>query len=63
MTQYNVDHKFSSPYRVQEAMRPLAYIPGSLRSLQVQFEKSLSSYFDVFTVDEWIEQVGTYPRR
>jgi hypothetical protein len=31
-----VDHKFSSPYRVQETMRALAYMPGSLKSLQLQ---------------------------
>ena len=56
MTQYNVDHDFSSPYRVLETTRPLLYLPGSLRSLQVQFEKSLLAYFDRYTVDEWIEQ-------
>ena len=56
MTQYNVDHKFSSPYRVQEMMRPLAYLPGNLRSLENQVEKALSSFFDGYTVAEWIEQ-------
>jgi len=56
MTQYNVDHKFSSPYRVQEMMRPLSYLPGSLKSLESQLEKTLSTYFDWYTVDEWIEQ-------
>ena len=56
MTQYNVDHKFSSPYRVQETMRPLTYLPGNLKSLQIQLEKTLSNYYDRFTVAEWIEQ-------
>ena len=37
-------------------MRPLAYLPGSLRSLQVQIEKALSVFFDQYTVGEWIEQ-------
>lgn len=56
MTAYNVDHKFSSPYRVHEMMRPISYLPGALRSLESQFKKVLLHYFDAFTADEWLEQ-------
>jgi hypothetical protein len=56
MTKYNVDHKFSSPYRVHEAMRSISYLPGSLKSLESQLRRTLPHYFDQFTVDEWLEQ-------
>ncbi len=56
MTSYNVDHKFSSPYRVHEMMRPISYLPGALRSLESQFKKVLLHYFDAFTAEEWLEQ-------
>ena len=56
MTQYNVDHQFSSPYRVHEMMRPISYLPGSLRSLESQFKKVLLHYFDLYTTEEWLEQ-------
>ena len=56
MTSYNVDHKYSSPYRVHEMMRPISYLPGALRSLESQFKKVLLHYFDSFTVEEWLEQ-------
>lgn len=52
-----MDHKYSSPYRVHEAMRPIAYLIGSLKSLESQIERGLSQFFDVYTVKEWIEQV------
>lgn len=38
-------------------MRPIVYLTGSLKSLEGQIEKSLSQYFDTYTVKEWIEQV------
>jgi hypothetical protein len=56
MTQYNVDHKFSSPYRVHELMRSISYLPGSLKSLEGQFKRILLHYFDPYTVEEWLEQ-------
>ena len=56
MTRYNVEHKFSSPYRVHELMRSISYLPGSLRSLEAQLKRVLLHYFDPFVVEEWLEQ-------
>jgi len=56
MTDYNVRHKFSSARRVSEAMRGVHYLSGALRSMVQQFKDVLSTYFDEWTVDEWIEQ-------
>jgi len=56
MTRYNVDHKYSSPYRVHEIMRSISYLPGSLKSLESQFKRVLLHYFDAFAVEEWLEQ-------
>jgi len=56
MTRYNVDHKFSSPYRVHELMRSISYLPGSLKSLESQFKRVLQHYFDPYTVEEWLEE-------
>jgi hypothetical protein len=35
MTEYNLNHKYSSPWRVHESMKSVAYLPGALKSLQV----------------------------
>ena len=56
MSQYNVDHKFSSPWRVHESMKSIAYLPAALKTLEEQLAKTLGQYFDHFTADEWIEQ-------
>jgi hypothetical protein len=56
MTKYNVDHKFSSPYRVHELVRSISYLPGSLKSLESQLKRVLLHYFDAYTVEEWLEQ-------
>ena len=56
MTQYNMDHKFSSPWRVHETMKNIAYLPDALRTLEGQLAKSLGNFFDHYTVDEWLEQ-------
>ena len=56
MSQYNIEHEFSSPWRIHESMKSIAYLPGALRTLEEQLAKSLGQFFDHFTVDEWIEQ-------
>lgn len=56
MTRYNVDHKFSSPYRVHDLMRSISYLSGSLKSLESQLKRVLQHYFDPFTVEEWLEE-------
>lgn len=56
MTDYNLRHKFTSSRRVMESMKSVHYLPGSLRSMELQFKDVLSEYFDKWTVGEWIEQ-------
>ena len=56
MTRYNVEHKYSSPYRVHEVMRSISYLPGSLKSLEAQLKRVLLHYFDAFAVEVWLEQ-------
>ena len=56
MSKYNVEHKYSSPWRVHESMKTVAYLPGALNTLGQQLAKSLGQFYDQFTVEEWLEQ-------
>ena len=56
MSKYSVDHQYSSPWRVHESMKTVAYLPGALKTLEQQIAKSLGQFYDQFTVEEWIEQ-------
>lgn len=56
MSKYNVEHKYSSPWRVHESMKTVAYLPGALKTLEQQLAKSLGQFYDQFTVEEWLEQ-------
>ena len=44
MSQYNVDHKFSSPWRVHESMKSIAYLPAALKTLEEQLATTLGNY-------------------
>lgn len=56
MTEYNVQHSYSSPWRVHESIKSVAYLPGALKTMEQQMAKSLSHFFDNHTVNEWLEQ-------
>lgn len=60
MTNYNVEHEFSSPLRVDELMNDHSRIYRSLLSMIRPFQESLSGIFDKYTISEWIEQ-RVYP--
>ncbi|KAK6621635.1 hypothetical protein RUM44_001442 [Polyplax serrata] len=56
MTDYNVEHNFSSPLRVDELMADFPRVYNSLTSLERHARESLEEIFDQYTVNEWIEQ-------
>lgn len=56
MTEYSMRHNFSSPARVDELMRDLPYMAGSLNALAKQTMETLKSVYDVHTISEWLEQ-------
>lgn len=60
MTNYNVEHEFSSPLRVDELMADHTRIYRSLLSMIRPFQESLTGIFDKYTISEWIEQ-RVYP--
>lgn len=60
MTNYNVEHEFSSPLRVDELMTDHARIYRTLLSMIRPFQESLTGIFDKYTISEWIEQ-RVYP--
>lgn len=60
MTNYNVEHEFSSPLRVDELMNDHSRIYRSLLSMIRPFQESLTGIFDKYTISEWIEQ-RVYP--
>ncbi|KFM82152.1 Hexosaminidase D, partial [Stegodyphus mimosarum] len=55
MTEYNVNHNFSSPLRVNELLRDFSYYNSSLQMLQDAAVKALREAYDDDTVSEWIE--------
>lgn len=60
MTNYNVEHEFASPLRVDELMSDHSRIYRSLLSMIRPFQESMSGIFDKYTISEWIEQ-RVYP--
>ena len=56
MTEYSVRHNFSSPARIDELLRDLPYLSGSLNSIAKQTMDMLKGIFDVHTISEWMEQ-------
>ena len=56
LTDFNIRHNFSSPYRVQEGMDEFSQHIYSITSLMRQAKEALSEMFDYYTVSEWIEQ-------
>ena len=56
LTDFNVRHNFSSPFRVQEGMEEFSQHIYSITSLMRQAKEALSEMFDHYTVAEWIEQ-------
>ncbi|KAG8197339.1 hypothetical protein JTE90_013466 [Oedothorax gibbosus] len=55
MTEYNINHNFSSPLRVNELLRDFSYYNSSLNMLQEAAVKALREVYDDDTVSEWIE--------
>ncbi|GFT73860.1 hexosaminidase D [Nephila pilipes] len=60
MTEYNINHNFSSPLRVNELLRDFSYYNSSLNMLQEAAVKALREVYDDDTVSEWIE-LNIYP--
>lgn len=60
MTQYNVQHNMSNPFRVDEGLQDHSSVYYTLTSLVRTADDSLREVFDKFTVAEWIEQ-NIYP--
>ena len=56
LTDFNVRHNYTSPARVDELVRDLAYHAGSLHTLARQTKETLRTIFDVHTISEWLEQ-------
>lgn len=56
MTDYNVQHEFSSPLRVDELMNDHSRIYRSILSMIRPIQESLTGIFDKYTISEWIEQ-------
>jgi len=56
MTAYNIRHKMSSPFRIDEGLENWSRYQYEVVSLMKTAKESLSEVFDHFTVAEWIEQ-------
>ncbi|KAL1137686.1 hypothetical protein AAG570_009382 [Ranatra chinensis] len=58
MTKYNVDHNYTSPWRILEDYRSLNahQLQQELGHFKNSTELKLSKYFDQFSINEWIEQ-------
>lgn len=64
MTEYNVNHNFSSPLRVNEMLRDFGYYNSSLQMLQEAAVKALREVYEDDTVSEWIElNIHPYVKR
>ncbi|XP_053206083.1 hexosaminidase D-like [Panonychus citri] len=60
LTDYNVRHNVSNPYRVDEGLEQHSNVHFLLTSALRSASSSLREAFDEFTVNEWIEQ-NIYP--
>jgi len=56
LTNYNIRHNYSSPWRLSEALNGHTELLKSLAQYKDKTSKTLSSVFDKATVDEWVEQ-------
>jgi len=56
LTQYNKDHKFSSPFRIAELMEDWSRIQHDVVSLMKHANTALAEVYDHHTQGEWIEQ-------
>jgi hexosaminidase len=56
LTDYSVRHNYSSPARIDELLRDLPYLSGSLNAVAKQTMDMLKNIFDVHTISEWMEQ-------
>ncbi|XP_046632739.1 hexosaminidase D-like isoform X2 [Daphnia pulicaria] len=56
LTDYSVRHNYSSPARIDELLRDLPYLSGSLNAVAKQTMDILKNIFDVHTISEWMEQ-------
>jgi hexosaminidase len=56
LTDYSVRHNYSSPARIDELLRDLPYLSGSLNAVAKQTMDRLKNIFDVHTISEWMEQ-------
>ena len=56
LTDFNLRHNFTSPARIDELVRDLAYHAGSLHTLAKQTMETLKPVFDAHTISEWMEQ-------
>ncbi|KAG8227211.1 hypothetical protein J437_LFUL003417 [Ladona fulva] len=56
-TQYNVDHKFSSPYHIDQLSREVDGLRGHMAVLEREARQALAEVYDLFTVEEWIASV------
>lgn len=56
LTEYSVRHNYSSPARIDELLRDLPYLSGSLNAVAKQTMDMLRHIFDIHTVSEWMEQ-------
>ncbi|KAH9388663.1 Hydrolase [Tyrophagus putrescentiae] len=61
LTDYNIRHNISSPYRISEGLQNYYSVMYSLKALLKMATSALSEVYDDFTVYEWIEQ-KIYPQ-
>ena len=60
MTEYNVRHNLSNPFRIDEGLQEHGTVYYTLTSLIRTAEDALREVFDKYTASEWIEQ-NIYP--
>ena len=56
MTDYSSRHNYSSPARVDELLKDMPYLAGSLSAVARQTMETLRPIYDAHTVSEWMEQ-------
>lgn len=56
LTEYNMRHNYSSPFRVNEGLDEYHRISYLVASLIKQAQSALSEIYDDYTMTEWIEQ-------
>ncbi|XP_046382430.1 hexosaminidase D-like [Ischnura elegans] len=56
-TKYNVDHKFSSPFHIEQFSREVDGLRGHMAVLEREARLALSEVYDSSTVEEWVSSV------